>query len=323
MRVLVVGDILRDTIAEVDHNAVDLACRVNTRDCEICFDYGSKIAVENQQRFSGGNAANVAAGLARLGVMSELVSAVGDDDTGNWLLTELAQKGVSVKQVIKTKGVPTSNAFIVRYLGERTIFSYHAPHTLTVTPTEADVVYLTSAYTDLVDLDTRLRAVLPQAIRVFQPGTSQLALDQATLAPIMATTDLLIVNEDEAGRLLNERTHDLEPKQLLHALLDTKAKEVIITAGKRGSYVSDGHTFVHCSIIESAARKDTTGVGDAFAAAYVWSRFDQKFKLEEAAKAGTLNAASVIKQPGAQEGQLDSKELLSKVKAAQLTISEL
>jgi len=323
MRVLVVGDILLDTIASVDAEAVDLNCRIDTRECEICFDYGSKIPVETQQQFPGGNAANVAVGLTHLGVACSLVSAVGDDDVGRRLLSELAQSGVDIKQVTTDRDIPTSSSFIVRYMGERTIFSYHAPHAITVSAGGADVVYLTSARSDLEQIYHQIDTLLPEAIRVFQPGTSQLRLGVARLAPILQSSNLLIVNETEAAVLLNTLPGRQSPKQLLHALLDTKVKEVIVTAGQRGVYLSDGRDFVHLETWQSAVRRDTTGVGDAFAAAYVWSRYGQKSDLRSAATAGTINAGSVLSKTGAQEGLMDAAELQKTVSGVQLNSQNL
>lgn len=309
MQVLVVGDILLDTIASVDVNAVDLNCRINTHECEISFKYGSKIPVETQQHFPGGNAANVSVALTRLGVSCTLASAVGDDDVGKKLLSSLAQQGVDVKPVVTHIGVPTGSSFIVLYLGERTIFSYHAPHTISVTKSDAEIVYLTSARTDLKALYKQITLAAASAKLVFQPGTSQLRLPTTELAPILQNTQLLIVNEEEAATLLRAAPGRHSPKQLLHALLDTKVGEVVVTAGQRGVYVSDGRDFVHIDIWKSSVRRNTTGVGDAFAAAYLWSRFEQKSDIRRAAAAGTINAGSALAKSGAQEGLLNASSL--------------
>lgn len=323
MQALVVGDILLDTIAEVDATAVDLTCRVDSRDCEICFDYGSKIPVEEQRIYPGGNAANVAVGMAKLGITSRLASAVGDDDAGHRLLSELAQQGVLIDQVHTTPSVPTSSSFIVRYMGERTIFSYHAAHTITVENGVADLVYLTSSRSPLTTLFQQAVDGSPHATVVFQPGTSQLRQGVRLLAPLLQQTDLLILNEGEAATLLGVPLRQLPPKPLLHALLDTKASEVVITAGERGMYASDGRDFIHCDILKSAVRKDTTGVGDAFAAAYSWSRYVEKGSLRQAATAGTVNAGSVISHSGAQEGLMDATALRQILQTVPVKVSSI
>ena len=322
MRALVVGDILQDTIAELDANEADVTCRIDTRECEICFPYGSKIPVANQSQCAGGNAANVALGFTLLGMQTELASAVGDDDAGRRLLTTLARSGVGVTHVAQTKDVPTSSSFVVRYMGERTIFSYHAPHTIAIEPSSVDVVYLTSARTDMEHIQAQLAAV-KRKVLVFQPGTSQLRSGATKLAPLLREVDLLIVNESEAARLVRSSLIHQSPKQLLHALLDTKAKEVVITAGRRGAYMSDGRSFIHCDIIRSATRRDTTGVGDAFAAAYVWERFAEGGDMARAAQAGSHNAANVLTQTGAQRGLLDAQTMHQQMAKKELTVTNL
>lgn len=322
MRALVVGDILQDTIAELDPNEADVTCRIDTHECEICLPYGSKIPIANQAQFAGGNAANVALGLTLLGVKTGLASAVGDDDAGRRLLTTLAHSGVDVTHVAQTKDVPTSSSFVVRYMGERTIFSYHAPHTIAIEPGSVDVVYLTSARTDMESIQKQLDRVTRKTL-VFQPGTSQLRSGATKLAPLLREVDLLIVNESEAARLVKSSPAHQSPKQLLHALLDTKAKEVVITAGRRGAYISDGRAFLHCDIVQSAVRRDTTGVGDAFAAAYVWSRYVESGDMASAARAGSHNAANVLAQTGAQKGLLSAQMIREQMAKRELAITNL
>lgn len=306
MRTLVVGDILVDTLATIDRTEADLTCRLDSRECEICFDYGSKIPITDQQVFPGGNAANVSVGLARLGVTADLISTVGDDDHGKQLINTLQKQGVITEHISVDQGVPTSSSFIVRYLTERTIFSYHAAHTITVPQSEADLVYLTSAVTDL----TTLEGQLPDgAKRVFQPGTRQLKLGVMALAPILTKTDLLIMNEQEAAELLCQPARRLNPRQLLHALLDTKASEVVVTAGARGAYLSDGRQFWQIGVDPTIVCRDSTGVGDAFASAYVWARFEAGKSMAEAAQAGTINAGQVMQVVGAQGGLLTATEM--------------
>ena len=55
--------------------------------------------VETFQRFLGGFAGNVAVGLARLGVRSAVLSGVGDDGLGRYILRTLAEEGVDTSGI--------------------------------------------------------------------------------------------------------------------------------------------------------------------------------------------------------------------------------
>ncbi|NJN60465.1 MAG: carbohydrate kinase [Coleofasciculaceae cyanobacterium RL_1_1] len=62
----------------------------------------------------GGAPANVACGLATLGVPVGLISAIGDDAAGRSLLTVLESKGVDVSMVSQLEAVPTRHVYVER-----------------------------------------------------------------------------------------------------------------------------------------------------------------------------------------------------------------
>ena len=64
----------------------------------------------------GGAAANVAVGLARLGVPSAFVGMVGDDAFGHFLADTLAQCGVDVGPLRYTTKARTALAFVLEFL---------------------------------------------------------------------------------------------------------------------------------------------------------------------------------------------------------------
>src|SRR5215472_13679886 len=65
------------------------------------------------RRELGGAQANVATGLARLGLRVALVGAVGDDRFGRALVASLAREGIDVRHVHKL-GRRTGMTFVVR-----------------------------------------------------------------------------------------------------------------------------------------------------------------------------------------------------------------
>jgi sugar/nucleoside kinase (ribokinase family) len=65
-------------------------------------------------RHIGGNATNVAVGLARLGIDSALVSKVGLDFHGDYLLASLGQEGVDTQWVVKDPDEPTAQCYMTR-----------------------------------------------------------------------------------------------------------------------------------------------------------------------------------------------------------------
>jgi 5-dehydro-2-deoxygluconokinase len=67
--------------------------------------------VETFRKYLGGSAGNTAVGLARLGASVGLISRVGADEFGRFLLAELAREGVDTAMVATDPAHPTGLAF--------------------------------------------------------------------------------------------------------------------------------------------------------------------------------------------------------------------
>lgn len=65
----------------------------------------------------GGAPANVAVGLARLGMGARFVGRVGDDPLGRWLVAQLTAEGVDVRYVAADAGRPTTLSLITERAG--------------------------------------------------------------------------------------------------------------------------------------------------------------------------------------------------------------
>ena len=72
----------------------------------------SLVTAEIFKKAAGGAPANVAAGLARLGVSSAFMGMVGDDDFGRFLAGELVKAGVDVAPLRFTAKARTGLAFV-------------------------------------------------------------------------------------------------------------------------------------------------------------------------------------------------------------------
>ena len=88
----------------------------------------------------GGAAANVAVGLARLGVKSAFMGKVGDEAFGHFLAKTLAGEGVDVSPLRLDKRARTALAFVTLQVnGERDFLFYRHPSAdMLFTPDEVD-----------------------------------------------------------------------------------------------------------------------------------------------------------------------------------------
>jgi len=85
-------------------------------------------SAEAFKKAAGGAPANVAVGLARLGVASALMGKVGDDGFGRFLARTLEEAGVDVAPLRLTDAARTALAFVsLRADGEREFLFYRSP----------------------------------------------------------------------------------------------------------------------------------------------------------------------------------------------------
>lgn len=87
-------------------------------------------------RSAGGNAANVARGLSRLGTNVRLVAKVGDDLHANYLLSGLAEAGIDTTFVSRTSAFATAQCYVLTDEADENLFfnwpKLNACHQLTV-----------------------------------------------------------------------------------------------------------------------------------------------------------------------------------------------
>lgn len=328
LELLSIGDVTLDVFLEPTES--QSLCVLDQKECFICFSYGDKIPVKNIDYSVGGNAANNAVGTRRLGVKTGLVATLGGDSTGNQIVEKIEKEGVDMGFVVQQPVAGSNYSTVVRYAGERTIFTYHAPRSyefpvkLPVTPW----VYLTSMgesfqpfYNHFIDF---IQSHKNDGIKLaFNPGSWQLRAGLDILKPVLQACYIIYVNRQEAERLTQSQDSQNKEKDLLKNLSSLGPKVCIITDGSNGSYVYDGTRFLKCGVLPVDAY-ERTGAGDAFGAGYLAAIIKGK-SSEEALLWGSVNSASVIGYVGSQAGLLKESELpiwLERAKSSTVLVEE-
>ena len=228
------------------------------------------------EKHPGGAPANVAVGLARLGVSSGFIGMVGDDAFGHFLARTLADEGVDVSALRFTTEARTALAFVsLRADGERDFTFYRHP--------AADAL--------LRPEDVETSADLIRSARIFHFGALSLIAEPSRSATLRAAeiaraaglfisfdpnlrlnlwpsadaaregillgwplADVVKVSEEELAFITNEDLTGLNKPRLL-----------VVTRGR------DGCRFITRDIAGdvpgfAVEAVDTTGAGDAFMA---------------------------------------------------------
>lgn len=314
---ITIGDALIDTHVQIDDATLD--CDINHEHCHLCLDYASKIPITGSFQSLGGNGANVSCGASKLGMKTVILSSIGDDSNGKLVTEELNKFKVDTSLVATNKNVQTRYSVVLNFRGERTILSYHQkrqyiwPKIMPAT----DWIYYTGLSEGFEKLQNKLIEYLhkhPTVRLAFNPGSYQLKETPELVREMIAHTDLLIINLQEAEKILNTTlAKEKTPVTLIHKLLNLGADEIVITDASRGAWAGDSEGVWHIDSypVEVVAK---TGAGDAFSSGYLAARFN-KLSLEEALTWGIANSSSVITKMGAQTGLLDKagiKKMINK-----------
>jgi 5-dehydro-2-deoxygluconokinase len=264
--------------------------------------------VETFEKFLGGSAANVAVAAARLGESVALVSRVGADPFGGYLVRELGAFGVDARWVTEVDGTQTPITFCEIYPPDRfPIYFYRRPkapdlHILaeeldTEAIAAAGILWLTgtglsaqpsrSAHhralaargpeqLTVLDLDYRPSLWHSRADAVDADGT---ALDQVTVA---------VGNVDECEVAVGTR----DPSRAADALLGRGVRLAIVKLGPDGvlARTADEDVVVPALDVEVV---NGLGAGDAFGGALchgLRSGWPLRRTLEYANAAGALVA---------------------------------
>ncbi|MBI4188401.1 MAG: carbohydrate kinase family protein [Chloroflexi bacterium] len=282
---------------------------------------------ESEQKFlgdfPGGSAANTIYGLAKLGVQTGFVGAVGDDAEGKILLQDFQKAGADTSQ-IKVK--PKAKTGSARCLSDKLNFrSIHitpgANSQLTLDDIDpayinrAEMVHISSFVAErqfklLLELIERLE---PSVKVSFSPGALYAAKGLHALTPILARTHVLFINESEM-RQLTGGNFDSGARRCL----DLGCHIVVVTLGQGTSYknkiaTSYIRTVDEEYIIEPGDKSaipaaDTIGAGDAFAAGFLYGLLKGK-PLEECGHLGDIVARFSITKTGARAGLPTISEL--------------
>lgn len=278
---------------------------------ELCIKFGEKITVDKAEILVGGNAANVAVGLSRLGLSVALVAEIGKDEFAQKIINTLLKEKVNVTNVKQTEGQRSSFSTIINFQGERTIFSEHLKrsHDFNFNNISTKWVYLTSlgeewtdAYNKTVDFVKKTKCRL-----AFNPGTLQIAAGKNNIEDVLLITDVLFVNKEEAMKISNYKlqiSNELENiKNLLEQLQKLGPKIAVITDGKNGSFLIDERGNIAKKGIVETKVIEKTGAGDAYSSGFL-SAFITNKSTADSMDLGTKNSASVIGKVGAQAGLL-------------------
>ena len=257
---------------------------------------------------SGGSVANTIAGFAILGGSASYIGRVQNDQLGEIFVHDMRSLGVDVRTLPVADGAPTARSHIlIDPDGQRTMQTYLGACTelgvsdVTEETVGTPKVILLEGYVWDIPEGPALAA---EAIRIAKQNGSAVALSlsdsycverhrDAFAKVVRDDVDMVFADDDEVMAL-----YEVDKFEDVLSAIDGSDKLFVMTRSEKGSVIVAGATKIvqEANAIEQLI--DTTGAGDAYAAAFLYGWANDK-SLAECARLGTHVATSVIQQLGA------------------------
>lgn len=243
---------------------------------------------------------NVAIHAQNLGLHSEVISAIGNDELGTKLLNLLTERGVGTSAVIRqehptgTVTVDTTNPSEVKYtIDAPSAWDFIEAPQIDWQP--GDLLLHGSLATRNQHSYEALQKLRAQAsIRVFDLNLRAPFINRTKVEALLHGTEIIKVNEEEYALLaewLELPAEALEGFEKLSAQFGTH--DLILTRGSKGAqWFNSSGTKV--SRTYSITVKDTVGAGDSFLAAMIFGishQLDPQLTLDYAAGLGAMVAS--------------------------------
>ena len=230
----------------------------------------------------GGAPANVAVGLAKLGIDAGFIGKVGTEPFGDFLRETLQENDVDTTYLIAGEGARTTLAFVAtRSDGMKDITFYRHPGAdILLTPDEVDADYIRAAelfhYGSVSLSHSPTREATVKAIQCakaagafisYDPNLRLMLWDNADDAKhwiweVMPYADVVKISEEEWEFITSDSA--LAPG--VERILELGITLLVVTLGERGCYYTNGTAEGHVAGFRVDV-VDTLGAGDAFVAA--------------------------------------------------------
>lgn len=289
-------------------NAVDWICLLPHYPA-----HNSKVRLDAMERLGGGQVATASALCARYGLKVRYLGRVGDDEIGRFSLGSLAQEPMDISCIETIAGAKSQFAIIIvdRPTGERTIL-WDRDDKLLYSPGELKRDRITDG--QLLHLDGHDQAASIQAASWAAEAGMKVSLDIDKVQPgveeLLALTDFALPTVNFITRFAKTR----DWRAALLRVQEHVRGFVACTRGNQGcAAVWEGRI---CEVPGFQVQAvDTTGAGDVFHGAFVYSLF-QDWTVWKCLRFANAAGALSVTRLGARGGIPQLQEVLAMMKEA-------
>jgi len=349
MKCLTIGSATIDTIAIIASDRIERMSMLNADTSFLLLKEGSKTEATEVSTHTGGGAVNAAVGMSRLGFDAGALVKLGKDARAETVLARLMAEGVSTRWALRDGRAPTgASVMISSHDRNAAVFTFRGANTL-LEPGDlkdeafaVDVVYVASLSNESAECFPAIiaKAKAAGALVTANPGPRQLAARGYAFERCLSQIDVLSINLAEAEVLLPsliarfgeggagidgdnlprlaERGltgsgFHMSLRAFMSALRSMGSRHLLLTDGMDGAYLATRDQMLYCPALKVPVA-GTAGAGDAFTSTFAsFIAFGRT--PDEALRAASINAASVVGYVDTQTGLLQRSELEARVAA--------
>jgi pseudouridine kinase len=259
----------------------------------------------NVQQSAGGVGRNIAENLARLGSNVSMITLVGNDNRGSFLIDHARDAGIQTQDFVQLANHSTSsylalnnvNGELVGAVADMSIIDQLLPSVLA-----EKISRLQAANLLIVEANLPIETISwfsEQSFNAPIVADAVSATKAVRLIPLLPKLSLLKVNKSEAKAILGlVEDEEATETDLVNALLKRGVSSVMLSLGERG--VMFGNHEINMTFdVPPCNMISDTGAGDALLAGYVYAqqkfeRPDTQLKFAMACAASTLEAKHAV-----------------------------
>ena len=268
--------------------------------------------ITDYHRYLGGSPTNVAMNAARLGLKSALISTVGRDGLGDYILDKLNSAGIITSQINRIANKSTSVILISKSTNTPEFISYRdadfhiIEDQLSTEVIANSKIFHTTCFA--LSKNPARSTILKKAKEASKLGC-QLSIDLnysnkvwenkedaiQAITTYCSLNPLIKISEDDSFRLFDKNITHQEIFNYFHNL---GAETVCLTLGSKGVKLSKkNQEIIELPAIEVKQVIDTTGAGDAFWSGFLYA-YIQKKSLHDCIQSALKLAALKLQNVG-------------------------
>ncbi|MBR9699451.1 carbohydrate kinase family protein [Candidatus Woesearchaeota archaeon] len=321
--VICVGSSTVDVFARSKYSELIKIMDPKGQESLLAYPTGAKILIEELDTTTGGGGTNVAVSLAKIGLKSAYLGCMGQGGYAHTIITALKKFKVGTNLVVQKKGRTGFSIILDSIEHDRTILAFKGVNNdlnykdIDKKKLRTKWFYFASMMGNAFKTQEQLALFAKKnKIKIAFNPSSYLAEKGSTfLKKILANTEILILNKEEAALIAGKDTIPYLSRKL-HKL---GPRYVVITDGKTGAYCyhEDKLYFAKTTNLKPV---ETTGAGDAFASTFL-AGIILKNDISFAMKLATINAESVISHHGAKNRLLTLREAQRIMKGCRIKVT--